>query len=184
MHLPNRFKSDFTTRKRTSKGEIMKNKLVLLVLLAVMALPSLSFAAPKVTLEVIAEKMQIVEKDGKDVQTWVKSSAIKPGEVVMYTIKYKNDGDEPAVDSVIEDPIPNGTYYITDSAEGKDAEITFSADGKSFTKPSLLTYQVKGPGGKMEKRSVSPENYSHIRWVVKHIAPGQKGSVSFKVKVK
>ena len=63
--------------------------------------------------------------------------------------------------------------------------ITFSIDdGKTFKKPSLLTYEVKNQNGAMEKRTASPEEYTHIRWVIDKIDAGAKGTVGFQVKIK
>ena len=53
---------------------------------------------------------------------------------------------------MIEDPIPKGTTYLANSANG-EAEITFSSDkGKTFAPPVRLTYEVKLPSGAVEKR--------------------------------
>ena len=160
-------------------------KICLLVLVGLMlALPAVCLASPKIVMEVVAEKMVVVKKDGKEIVQRVPAAAINPGEVITYTVKYKNVGDEAAVDVIIEDPIPKGMYYFPDSAEGKDTDITFSVDGKTFNKPPLLTYEVKVAAGKIEKRSVSPEEYKNVRWVVRKVMPGQEGNVSFKAKVR
>jgi uncharacterized repeat protein (TIGR01451 family) len=44
-------------------------------------------------------------------------SQAKKGEIVTYTIKYDNDGPSLVEDFVIIDEIPQGTTYLTDSAE-------------------------------------------------------------------
>ena len=95
-----------------------------------------------------------------------------------------NSGTEAAKDVVISDPIPAGTSYIPGSAS-EAGDLTFSIDkGKSFKKPTLLTYELKGGAGKMEKKVATPEEYTDIRWTVPQVPAGGKGSVSFKVKVK
>ena len=145
-------------------------KICLLVLVGLMlALPAVCLASPKIVMEVVAEKMVVVKKDGKEIVQRVPATAINSGEVITYTVKYKNVGDEAAVDVVI---------------EGKDTDITFSVDGKTFNKPPLLTYEVKVAAGKIEKRSASPEEYKNVRWVVRKVMPGQGGNVSFKAKVR
>jgi hypothetical protein len=40
------------------------------------------------------------------------------------------------------------------------------------------------PNGKTEKRSASPEDYTHIRWTVNTIPAGGSGSVGFQVRMK
>lgn len=74
--------------------------------------------------------------------------------------------------------------YIDNSATRAD-EVMFSIDGgKTFKKPSLLTYEIKLPGGKTEHYTARPEEYTHIRWIVKSVPAGAEGTVSFKVRVK
>jgi len=74
-----------------------------------------------------------------------------------------------------------GQSILAGSAFGNDAEITFSIDnGKTFKKPSLLTYEVKLPSGKIEKRTASPEQYTHIRWTVSVIPAHGSGQVVFR----
>ena len=86
---------------------------------------------------------------------------------------------------VFDNPIPNNTVYLTDSATGKGSTITFSADrGKTFTKPTQVTYEFKKQNGEVVKRKASPEQYTNIRWTVKRIAPGEKGALGFQVRVK
>jgi uncharacterized repeat protein (TIGR01451 family) len=159
-------------------------KIYLLVLVGVMlAAPAVCLASPKIEMKIIAEKPVVVKKDGNKIVKMEAVSKIIPGEVITYTIKYKNAGDEVAVDAVFEDAVPKGMTYSPDSAEGKDSDITFSIDGKTFDKPPLLTYEVKNAAGKITKRNALPEEYTNIRWVVKKIMPGEEGTVSFKAKI-
>ena len=115
----------------------------------------------------------------------VAAATIDPGNVIFYTLTYINKGDEAANDAVLDDPIPKGTVYLPGSAVGSGSDITFSIDGgKTFKKPSLLTYDIKLPNGKIEKRVASPEEYTNIRWTVKSIPAGGTGQVGFQVRVK
>lgn len=143
-----------------------------------------AFAAPNVEIKIKAEKEKVVTKDGKKVTKMVAAGNIVPGEIIHYTILYRNTGNEDATSAVLSDPIPAGTSYIPGSATVV-GELTFSIDkGKTFKKPALLTYETKGSDGKIEKRVASPEEYSHIRWVIDKIPAGATGKVSFQVKVK
>ena len=134
-----------------------------------------------VSISITAEKEVTVNK----VKKMVVAKDIKPGDVIFYTINYINSGDSAATNAVLDDPIPQGTIYIPGTAYGNDTENTFSIDGgKTFKKPSVLTYEVRQPGGKTEKKVASPEQYTHIRWVINIIPAGGKGQVGFQVKVK
>lgn len=114
----------------------------------------------------------------------VPAQSAAPGEIVEYTLTYVNQGDEPAVNAVIEDPIPKGSTYVADSATGDGAEITFSNDaGKTFAPAVKLTYEMRLPSGAVEKRVATPAEYTHVRWKLKRVLPGAAGKVAFRVKV-
>jgi uncharacterized repeat protein (TIGR01451 family) len=154
------------------------------ILAATLLLPALAWAAPKVELSIQAEKEVTVTEDGKKVTKRVAAEEAAPGETIIFTITYANTGDEAATNVVVNNPLPQGTAYIPGSATEK-GEVSFSIDGgETFKKPSLLTYEVTNPDGTKEKRTASPEQYTHVRWQLPSIPAGEKGEVSFRVKVK
>jgi uncharacterized repeat protein (TIGR01451 family) len=159
----------------------MKKRISLLVVIILLLLSAGVFAKSLVSISITAEKEVTVNK----VKKMVVAKEINPGDVIHYTVSYINSGDEAATNAVLDDPIPQGTVYIPGTAFGKDTEIAFSIDGgKTFKKPSVLTYEVKLPNGKMEKKVASPEQYTHIRWIINTIPAGGKGQVGFQVRVK
>jgi len=159
----------------------MKKSILLFVALTLLILPAWAFAKPQVSFSITAEKEVTIDKVTKRVP----AESFPPGAIVFYTMNYVNSGDEAATDVVLDDPIPKGMVYIPGSAFGDHAEISFSVDGgKTFKKPSLLTYEVKTSDGKIDKRTASPEQYTHIRWTVKSVSAGGKGQVGFQVRVK
>ncbi|HBG06882.1 MAG: hypothetical protein A2075_05860 [Geobacteraceae bacterium GWC2_58_44] len=147
-------------------------------------LPLAAWAQPKVEITVKAEKEVTVSVKGKQVKKMIAAKGIQPGEELIYTLSYANSGTEAAKNVVISDPIPAGTAFIPGSAS-EVGDLTFSIDhGKSFKKPTLLTYESKGGDGKSQKRVASPEDYTDIRWTIPSVPAGGKGSVTFRVKVK
>lgn len=148
------------------------------------AMPFTAWAQPKVTITIKAEKEVSVTAKGKQVKKRIAAKGVQPGDEIIYTLSYANSGTDAAKDVVISDPIPAGTSYIPGSAS-ELGDLTFSIDkGKSFKKPTLLTYELKGSAGKMEKKVATPDDYTDIRWTIPQVPAGGKGSVSFKVKVK
>jgi uncharacterized repeat protein (TIGR01451 family) len=163
----------------------MRKHVSVMVILAALFLSTTAFARPLVSVSITAEKEVTVKKNGMKVTKKVSANNIDPGDVVFYTLNYINSGDAAATNAVLDDPIPQGTVYLPGSAFGAGAEITFSIDGgKTFTKPPLLTYEITLPNGKTEKRVASPDEYTHIRWVIGKIGAGVKGTVGFQVKIK
>jgi uncharacterized repeat protein (TIGR01451 family) len=149
------------------------------LLVAVFLLSAAAWAAPDMEIKIKAEKEKVVTKDGQKVKKMVIAKTFLPGEIIHYTVLYRNKGTEDATGAVLSDPIPEGTVYIPGSAS-ETGELTFSIDrGKAFNKPALLTYEVKGV-----KQVASPEQYTNIRWVIDRVPAGANGKVSFQVKVK
>jgi len=158
----------------------MKKFIPLLIALILLLFSVQVFAEALITVNMKAEKEVTVNKVTKRVA----ADKVNPGDVIFYTINYVNSGDKEATNSFLDDPIPKGSVYIPGSAFGDNAEITFSIDGgKTFKKPSLLTYEVK-VNGKMEKKTASSEQYTHIRWTVNVVPAHGKGQVGFQVQTK
>jgi len=156
----------------------------LLLIPALLLLPVMAWAAPDVKVAITAEKVIQIEENGKSVEKRIAADDVQPGDTLVYTMTYENKGDEAATGVVLNDPIPQGTIYIVDSAFGPGADISFSIDGgKNFKQPSMLTYEVN-VGGKSEKRKATPEQYTHIRWTVEKIAASRSGMAGFRVRVK
>ncbi|MDQ6962251.1 MAG: hypothetical protein Q9M28_06925 [Mariprofundaceae bacterium] len=147
-------------------------------------LPALAIAAPNVGVQILAEKIIIIEKDGEKIESRVPADDVAPNDTLIYTLSYENKGDETATGIQLDDPIPENTVYIVGTAFGPGSDIYFSIDGgKHFKEPSTLTYDIEVKG-KTEQRQASPEQYTHIRWVVKEVKAGQMGIASFRVLVK
>jgi len=146
--------------------------------------PIAAWAKPAIVLEISTAKLVVENIEGREVRKFVPTNQAEPGQTLIYTIKYRNDGDETATNVVIDDPIPQGMSYLPGSASDK-GELTFSIDGgQTYKKPSLLTYEITNSDGSREKRTASPEQYTNIRWQLPEVAAGTGDEVSFQVKVK
>jgi len=102
---------------------------------------------------------------------------VVPGDPVIFTVSYANTDTKPADRVVIINPVPQHTNYLDKSAEGKGAAIEFSVDGgKTYAAPEKLVVTADG-----KQRPAAASDYTHIRWTIsKPLAPGAKGSVSFR----
>jgi uncharacterized repeat protein (TIGR01451 family) len=155
-----------------------------LIAVMLVALPLAAWAQPKIAITVKAQKEVTVTVQGKQVKKLIAAKGVQPGEEIIYTLSYLNSGSEAARDVIISDPIPAGTAFLPGSASDS-GDLAFSIDnGKSYKKPTLLTYEQKGGDGKAQKRVATPEDYTDIRWTIPSVPAGGKGSVNFKVKVK
>ena len=143
-------------------------------------------AKPQLALTLTAQKeVTVKDAEGKTKMEWQEVKEANPGDIVKYTIMYKNVGTVEARDGRVVDPIPKDTTYVSGSAEGKDAAITFSLDGKTFQDPPLLKYKVRQADGSEAEYGATPEMYTHIQWkLLKPVPPGGAGAMSFKAKVR
>ena len=167
----------------SAKVRVKKIMFLELVFLALVA-PVMAVADPNIQLDMTVAKEVVTEEQGQNVTRWVEATAIEPGEKLKYTVKYINVGDEPATEIRIENPIPELTVYISDSASGEGTIIVFSADGgESYNPKDEVTYEVAVFGGGKDKRKADADRYTNIRWLIDQVAPGTSGEVSFEVVV-
>ena len=104
-----------------------------------------------------------------------------PGDTVVFTTHYANTGKHPATGVVITNPIDEHVIYVDNSAQGNNTRIEFSTDnGKTYDAPEKLIITSQGVS-----RPALGKDYTDIRWtLIKPLAAGGKGSVSFKAKIK
>jgi uncharacterized repeat protein (TIGR01451 family) len=164
----------------------MMTKTVMSMVLLVL-LPMVATAQKKVSLELRSisevEVFTTNAKGEKEVKRADATSAkVVPGDVVIFTTQYENIDKKPVERVVITNPVSEHVVYIGNSAEGQGMKIEFSVDrGKRFAAPDKLTkIDAKGVS-----RRATAGDYTHIRWTLgTPLAPGGKGSVSFRAAVK
>lgn len=131
---------------------------------------------------VSSAKKQVVQvnADGQREITYIEPTTVLPGDVIMYTTTFENTSDEVAADIVINNRVPNNSWYRDGSAKGNNTELQFSVDGNVFDKAENLYVTVDG-----EKRQATAKDYVTLRWVyTAELKPGEKRSVSFKTQIK
>lgn len=149
------------------------------------SVPALVLAEETIKLTSVSEFDTVVvnakgEKEVKRVDA--AKAKIVPGDEVIFTTIYENVGKVTVTKAVIANPVPEHTAYVDKSADGKGTRIEFSIDGGKTYGLSKTLMKV-GKDGKAKQ--AQPSDYTHIRWSVeKAIAPGVKGNVSFKARVK
>jgi len=157
------------------------------LIMAVLLVPALAAAQQKGMIELKtlseAEITTTNAKGDKEVKRVEAAKAnVTPGDTVIFTTTYVNHGKKAAENVAIRNPVPEHMTYVDKSAGGKGTKIEFSVDGgKSHGAPEKLIMTV-GPG---KTRPAVPADYTSIQWTLtKPLAPGGKGSVTFKARVK
>jgi uncharacterized repeat protein (TIGR01451 family) len=162
-----------------------KKLLATLSLLLLVALPASAVEKKGIELKSTAE-VDITIKNDRGEKEIVRVAAadanVAPGDTVIFTTYYEYQGEKPATDVVINNPLSEHMLYVDGTAEGTGPRIEFSVDqGQTFAAADNL--KIKDAEGKEQPASAA--NYTHIRWTIEGaLQNGAKGSVSFKAKVK
>lgn len=123
--------------------------------------------------------------DGKEKSTLKKPAdvIITPGDRVIFTLKYKNQGALPANAFRATNPMPGPVQFI--SAVEEWAEVSVDG-GKVWGKLADLTVQAKSADGLIDVvRAAAVEDVTHVRWVFPNaIPPGGEGTLSYRGVVK
>lgn len=149
--------------------------------LALLAAAPLAVSAAQASMtarQVVEKEVVTVAANGEETVKRVPADKVTPGETVVYSIKYKNDGSAPAGDIVLVMPVPKEVAYVEGSVDGEEAaSVSFSADGGD-------TYVARGrltvvEGG--EARPARGDEITHIKWTLTApVAAKAAGEVSYK----
>ncbi|MBB5212704.1 DUF11 domain-containing protein [Microbulbifer hydrolyticus] len=105
----------------------------------------------------------------------------KPGQKVVFVITYRNTGEEPAENLVVNNRVPNEMVYVADSAQGESALIQMSVDGNLFDE--LESLKVTETDGSV--RAAKASDVVALRWILQGaVAPGDSGSVRYRAVLK
>lgn len=107
----------------------------------------------------------------------------RPGDVLRYSVKGKNQGNRAATNFALTQPIPKGTVYVAKSATG-NAQILYSIDGgKNYSAQPMI--QVKRADGSLDSIPAPVESYTHVRWKFQNaIEPNANVSAFYQVRVR
>ncbi|MBE0599650.1 MAG: hypothetical protein IH614_20610 [Desulfuromonadales bacterium] len=149
------------------------------LLLALVALPGLVAAEVEISSQALIEVEVVNEKGEKEIQQ-IQATKVLPGTELLFVNSCLNSGEKAADDVAIHNPVPEHMTYVGGSAYGKGTIITFSVDGgQNFASPEKLT--VKDAEGK--ESPAEAKDYTHIRWLLKKLAPGEQGEVGFRARL-
>jgi len=106
----------------------------------------------------------------------------QPGDTLIYHLTCTNRGKQEVSEVAPVIPIPDGTEYVSGSATGDSTTITFSIDGGLNFQSPPVTYLAKLADGSTEKRTATPDMYTHIRWLfLGTVRSGESRKASFEV---
>ena len=138
-----------------------------------------SGARPEVKVNLVGS----VERDSK-MMPLDKAAAVKPGEVLTWTVDAVNVGSAPALEYRAVTQIPKGTEYVKGSAVAEGATAVYSIDGgKSFSPQPMI--EQKQADGSLKLTPAPVSMYTSIRYEwASPLAQGAKVMAAYKVRVK
>lgn len=141
--------------------------------LTLFALPASAITA----VQTVEQKVTETLEDGSQRVTYIEADRVKPGEEVIYRLKYENDRDEAASNVALVMRVPEEVRYIEGSATEPGTRLAFSADGgNSFLPMGDLTVTEAG-----NIRTASINDITHIRWTFEYDIPAnERGEINFR----
>ncbi len=139
--------------------------------------PALANASVRLTNSVSRVELQTAA-NGAVERKILPATMVTPGDQLIFTINYQNDGKQNASQFKITNPLPPSVEYTgTD-----DDSIEVSVDGGA-TYGKLDQLSVKDSDGSM--RPAQSNDVTHLRWTLPNdLQPGGKGEVSFNARLK
>ena len=150
--------------------------IVLTVIAAAFATSALADGSLRVQTTVQKEQ-RVTADDGTETVELVAVTTAVPGDQVIYTITFTNEGNESADNVRITNPIPAEMKLVEGSAFGPGAEVTYSVDGGASYADAASLSVATAEGTRLAKA----EDYTHIRWAMTDsLSAGDQGFASFR----
>ena len=152
----------------------MFRKLALFVA-ALLASPVAAQARNNVSLQTqVKVERTTTDAQGQPHTTLEEPAVVVPGDRLLFTLNYSNNGATPATNFVVTNPLPAAVAFSgTD-----DARADVSVDG-GRTWGKLATLQVRGEDGAM--RPARADEVNSIRWAFAQPIPaGEAGRLTFR----
>ncbi len=112
----------------------------------------------------------------------MKSSArqAKPGDVIEYSVIYRNRDNDAARNVMATLPIPTGMEFLPKTSNPE--HVMASLDGSEFA-PVPLMHKVKRADGTVADQEVPYSQYRFLRWNLGDLPAGGSKSVSARMRI-
>jgi uncharacterized repeat protein (TIGR01451 family) len=154
----------------------MINKFLSAVLLMACATPAVA-AAQERPIKLQSEVKLVRQAQQGEAPELVEPEGVVPGDTLVFTTSYRNEGASAVSDFVIVNPVPSD-LVLTDEAAGA-TEV--SVDGGTHW-GRLAALKVVAENG--EERPATTQDITHMRWVFSSVEPSQAGEVQFSARVR
>jgi uncharacterized repeat protein (TIGR01451 family) len=154
----------------------MWNKSSHLIRIALTAMLLVVPALAQVTAEMSASKVVVeAQKEMK-----VSASQAKPGDVIEYSVVYRNRDASMARNVMATMPVPKGMEFLPQTAT--PADVMASLDGSHFAAVPLMRKVKKADGSEVEEM-VPFSEYRFLRWSLGELPAKGSKSVSARMRI-
>ncbi len=158
-----------------------------LLLAAVLALPlfGLSVGHADEPIHGAMEAFVVENKDNKE--TLLAAKEVEPNQLVEYQLTYTNKGDSNINGLTVVGPVPEGTSYVSNTANADvAAALQVSIDGGKTFEPEPVIRLEKKASGEVVEKVVPPEQYTHLKWKAENAINADGGTqfYTYRVRIK
>ena len=154
----------------------MINKILIAILLTVCSVP-VAAAAQERPLKLQSDVKLVRPSQQGGAPELVAPEGVVPGDTLLFTTSYRNEGAAAVNDFVIVNPVPED-LVLTDEAA---AATEVSVDGGAHW-GKLGELKVVSAVG--QERPATAQDITHMRWLVASVAPNGIGQVEFSARVR
>ncbi|MEO9600565.1 hypothetical protein [Parasphingorhabdus sp.] len=149
------------------------------ILTIALIMPGTAIAADSVSLSsIVFVERKVAKPNGTTAMVLEKPTTVIPGDNLVFVVKYKNVGTEPAVDFSVTNPLPEAVAF-NGTSDGR--EIVSVDGGNTWGPLSDLTYQSANG----DVRPALMADVTHIKWKFnRSISAGSEGELVFRGTVK
>lgn len=143
-------------------------------------------SAPATSPAPVADKQPVevelvgeVTRGGKTLTFGADRLEVRPGEVITWRMRVTNNRATALPAPKMVGPIPEGTTFVGDSAEGEGVAVDYSLDGQSYS-PRPMVQNERG-----EMVPADPSTYKSVRFTFNEsVAPGKSKLASYRTRVR
>jgi hypothetical protein len=138
----------------------------------------------KLTSDVMVERVSIDDRGREIIKLKTpKEAVVVPGDRLIVSLHYVNQSNEPATEFRATNPIPGPVQFI--AAKEDWAEVSVD-NGATWGVLSALFVAVPATeAASASRRPAVAQDVTHVRWTFQTpLAPGEKGTVSFRGSIK
>ena len=144
-------------------------------IMAAMLMVGPAFAAAQsnpVTLKGDVKLEKSVTENGVTSIQLLEPKVVVPGDHLLFTTRYHNDGALAVTNFVVTNPLPSAVVLAPEAAAGTEVSVD---GGKTWG----LLAALKVSDGKGGVRAAGAGDVTHVRWTIAQIAPGAAGQVEY-----